>query len=111
MATGRVLEAGGGDPVGGPGWSVIGVGDRLCGGGFEGDFVPEGFKRADESLFAVVGVVSAAGEVVRAEVAVADPGVQNVPDDHNQGVGGGGGRLLPALLAEVRLAPGTGHLV
>ena len=43
---------------------VIDIGDRLRGGGFDGDLVPECFEFADESAFAGVGVVDAAGEIV-----------------------------------------------
>jgi hypothetical protein len=42
---------------------VIDVGDRLCGGGFEGDLVPEGFEFADEVALTHLGVIGAAGEV------------------------------------------------
>jgi hypothetical protein len=48
----------------------MGVGDRLRAGGFDGDFVAEGFEFVDESACACFGGVDAAGEVVRAEVAV-----------------------------------------
>jgi hypothetical protein len=68
--TRHVLDAGVGDPAPRPGWSVIDIGDRLRGGRFDGDLVPEGFKFADEPAFAGAGVVDAAGEIVRAEVAV-----------------------------------------
>ena len=79
---------------------MIGIGDRLRDGGFDGDLVPECFKFADELAFAGVGVVDAAGEIVRAKVAVCGGPGQHMPDDHNEGVGGGGSSFLAALLAE-----------
>ena len=72
----------------------------LRGGWFEGDLVPEGFEFVDESAFPCFRVVGAAGEVVRAQVAVGGGLGQYMPNDHNEGVGGGGGGLLSALLAE-----------
>src|SRR3954454_8093073 len=77
---------------------MIDIGERLRGGGFDSDLVPEGFELVDESAFACFGAVEAAGEVVRAQVAVGGSLGQDVPDDHNEGVGGGG--LLTALAAE-----------
>jgi hypothetical protein len=50
----------------------------------------------------VLRAVEAAGEVVRAQVAVGGGLGQDVPDDHNEGVGGGGGGLLPALVPKRR---------
>src|SRR4029453_9937473 len=79
---------------------MIDIGWRLRDGGFDSDLVPEGFELVDESTFACFGAVEAAGEVVRAQVAVGGSLGQDVPDDHNEGVGGGGGGLLPALGAE-----------
>jgi hypothetical protein len=70
VATRRVRNAEVGDPASRLGWLVISSGDRLRGGGFKGDFVSEGFEFADEPAFAGVGVIDAAGEVVRAKVAV-----------------------------------------
>src|SRR4051812_50157802 len=75
-------------------------GDRLRGGGFYGDLVGEGFELADESAFARFGVVEAAGEVVGAQILVAGGVGEHMPDDHDQGVGGGDGGLASALLAE-----------
>jgi hypothetical protein len=98
--TRHVLDAGVGDPAPRPGWSVIDIGDRLRGGRFDGDLVPEGFKFADEPAFAGAGVVDAAGEIVRAEVAVGGVLGEHMPDDHDQGMGGGGRGLLAAFLAE-----------
>lgn len=79
---------------------MIDIGDRLRGGGFDGDLVPEGLEFADEPTFAGVGVVDAAGEIVRAEVAVCGGLGQHMPDDHDQGVGGGSRGFLAALFAE-----------
>src|SRR5436189_761087 len=94
---------------------MIDVGERLRGGGFDSDLVPERFELVDESTFAGVGAVEAAGEVVRAQVAVGGGLGQDVPNDHNQGMGGGGRGLLPALgaeaaveAAELRAHVGTG---
>ena len=53
----------------------------------------------DQAAFGRVGVV-AAGEVVVAEFAVFALVVQDVPDDHDQGVGDGDGGLAAALFAE-----------
>src|SRR4051794_22823010 len=100
MVTRNVLDAGVGDPAGCRVGSVIGPGGRLRGGRFYGDLVVESFEFADESASAGVGVVEAAGEVVRAEVAVGGGLGEHVPDDHDQGVGGGDGGLVAALLAE-----------
>ena len=83
-----------------PGWSVIDAGDRLRGVGFDGDLVAEGFEFVDESALAGVGVVEAAGEVVRAEVAIGGGLSEHMPDDHDQRVGNGDGGLASALLAE-----------
>jgi hypothetical protein len=82
------------------GWLVIGAGGRLRGGRFDADLVPEGFEFADEPACAGVGVVEVAGEVVRAQVAVGGGLGQRMPDDHNEGVGGGNRGLRPAFLAE-----------
>jgi hypothetical protein len=94
---------------------VIVSGDRLRGGGFDGDLVSEGFEFADESTFAGVGAIDAGGEIVRAEVAVGGGLGEHMPNDHNQGMRGGGGGLLPALgaeaaveAAELRAHVGTG---
>lgn len=81
---------------------VIGIGDRLRGGRFDGDLVSECFEFADEPAFAGVGVVEAAGEVVGAEVSVGGGLGQHLPDDHNEGVCGGGGGLVAALLPKRR---------
>ena len=58
------------------------MGDRLRGGGFDGDCVAEGFEFADESSLAGIGAVDAAGEVIRAEVAVGGGLGEHMPDDH-----------------------------
>ena len=94
---------------------MIDVGERLRGGGFDGDLVPEGFELVDESTLAYFGAVEAAGEVVRAEVAVGGALGEHMPNDHNEGVGGRGGGLLPALgteaaveAAELRTHVGAG---
>ena len=79
---------------------MIDVGERLRGGGFDGDLVSEGFELVDEPAFPCFRAVDAAGEVVRAEVAVGGGLGQHMPDDHDEGVGGGGGGLLSAFLAE-----------
>jgi hypothetical protein len=68
------------------------------GGGFEGDLVSEGFEFVDELACTCLGTVDAAGEVVRAEVAVGGGLGEHMPDDHDQGVGGGG--FLAALCTE-----------
>ena len=81
---------------------MINIGERLR-GRFDGDLVTEGFEFADEPAFAGVGVVEAAGEVVRAEVAVGGGLGEHVPNDHNEGVGGGSGGLLAALFAEAAM--------
>jgi len=90
MVIGHVLDAGVGDPALRPSWSVISFGVWLRGGGFDGDFVSEGFEFADESSFAYFGAVDTAGEVVRAEVAVGGGLGEDMPDDHDQGVCGRG---------------------
>src|SRR5205823_635752 len=82
------------------GWSVINIGGRLRGGGFDADFVSEGFEFADEAALAGFGVVDAAGEVVRAEITVGGGVGEHMPDDHDQRVGGGDGCLRAALFAE-----------
>ena len=75
-------------------------GELWLGGGFQGDFLAEGFEFADEAAFAGFGVVEAAGEVVRAEVAVGGGLGEHMPNDRDEGVGGGGGGLVAALFAE-----------
>ena len=60
----------------------------------------EGFEFAGEAALASVGVVDAAGEVARAQVAVGGGLGEYVPDDHDQGVGSGDCGLLAAGLAE-----------
>ena len=79
---------------------MIDSGDRLRDGGFYGDLVAEGFEFADESAFSRFGVVEAAGEVVRAQIPVGGGLGEHMPDDHDQGMGGGDGGLVAALLAE-----------
>src|SRR5258705_13828282 len=69
------------------------------GGGLDGDVVAQGLQVADEASFVCFGVV-VAGEVVRAEVAVFGTVVQDVPDDHDEGVGEGDGGLPATGLAE-----------
>ena len=54
----------------------------------------EGFELADELMFTGVGSVDAAGEVVRTEVVVGGGLGENVPDDHDQGVGRGHGAAM-----------------
>ena len=65
----------------------------------------EGFELADELMFTGVGSVDAAGEVVRTEVVVGGGLGENVPDDHDQGVGRGHGGLPSALHAEPAVEP------
>ncbi len=79
---------------------MIDAGDRLRGGGFDGDFVSEGFEFADEAALADFGVVDAAGEVVRAEVAVGGGVEKHMPDDHDQGMCSSDSGLRAALFAE-----------
>jgi hypothetical protein len=79
---------------------VIDAGDRLRGVGFDGELVSEGFEFVNEPAFAGVGTVDAAGEVVRAEVAVGGGLGEHMSNDHDQGVGGGGSGLLATLFAE-----------
>ena len=62
--------------------------------------MPEGFEFADELAFASVGVVNAAGEVVRAEVAVGGGLGEYMPDDHDQGVRGGDSGFWATFFAE-----------
>jgi len=59
----------------------------------------------DESAFAGVGVVDTSGEVVGAQVAVGAGLGEDMPNDHNEGVGGGDGGFLPALFAEASVEP------
>src|SRR5690242_6498263 len=73
-----------------------------CGG--ELDPVAQGFQIVDQAAFGRVGVV-AAGEVVVAEFAVFALVVQDVPDDHDQGVGDGDGGLAAAFLAKPAVQP------
>jgi hypothetical protein len=98
-----------------PRGSVIGGSDQLRGGGFDGDLVTEGYEFKDESAFAGFGIVDAAGEVVRAELAVGGGLGEHVPYDHNEGMGSGDGGLRVTLLAgptvetvELRANIGTG---
>jgi hypothetical protein len=84
---------------------VIDAGDRLCGVGFDADLVSEGLEFVDESACAGLGVVDVAGEVVQAEVAVGGGLGEHMPNDHAQGVGGGGGGLVAALVAEPAVKP------
>src|SRR5882762_1920379 len=105
MVTRHVWDVGVGDPAAESGWLVIGIGDPLGGVGFEGDFVSEGFEFVDESAFAGVGVVDTSGEVVGAQVAVGAGLGEDMPNDHNEGVGGGDGGFLPALFAEASVEP------
>jgi hypothetical protein len=100
VVTRQVPEVGVGDPAPGPGWSVIDVGDRLRGGGFEGDLVSEGFEFADEPAFPCFRAIDAAGEVVGAQVAVGGVLGEHMPNNDDEGVGGGGGGFPPALFAE-----------
>src|SRR5689334_1568890 len=100
MVTRHVLDAGVGDPA--PervGQGSI-SGGWLHGGWFEADLVPEGFEFVDEPTFPCFRAVDAAGEVVRAQVAVGGGLGQHMPDDHNEGVGGGRGGLLSAGVTE-----------
>ena len=62
--TSDVPGVGVGDPGWVPSWSVINIGDRLRGGGFDADPVAKGFEFADESAFAGFEVVDSVGEVV-----------------------------------------------
>src|SRR5216683_4341947 len=61
-------------------------GGRGSGGWLEADLVAEGFEFRDQAPGFPVGV-QAAGEVVGAELVVGSGGGQDVPDDHQQGVG------------------------
>jgi hypothetical protein len=79
---------------------MIGAGDWLRGGRFDADLVPEGFEFADEPALAGFGVVDATGEVVRAQIAVGGGLGEHMPNNHNEGVGGGNRGLLAAFLAE-----------
>ncbi len=84
---------------------MINIGDRLCGGGFDGDLVSKSFEFTDESAFACFGVVDAAGEVVRAKVAVGRGFGEYMPNDDDQSVCGGDYRLLTALFSESAVKP------
>ena len=72
---------------------------RGSGGWCDGDLVSHGLQVVDQSAFACFGVV-AAGEVVRTQVAVGGTVVQDMPDDHDEGMGDRDGGLSAALLAE-----------
>ena len=76
---------------------VVGV-PRLRGWG-DGDLVSHGLQVAKQPLLACFGIV-VPGEVVRAEVAVLGVVVQDMPDDHDEGVGDGDGGLPAAGLTE-----------
>src|SRR5664280_914264 len=78
----------------GSGYLVVVLGD-----GSELDVVAEGFQVVDQAAPGGLGVV-VAGEVVPAEVAVLGEVVQDVPADHDEGVGDGYGGLAAAFLAE-----------
>ena len=67
--------------------------------GFDGDLVAEVLELSDEPAGVSFGVGSAF-EPVGAELLVVDLVVQDVPDDHDQGVGDREDRLRLALLAE-----------
>ena len=54
----------------------------------------------DEPAFTCFGTVDAAGEVVRAKVAVGGGLGEHMPDDHDQGMGGSGCGLLATFFAE-----------
>ena len=84
---------------------MIDIGDRLPGGRFEVDLVSEGFEFADEPAFACFGVVDAAGEVVRAKVAVGRGLGKYMPNDDDHSVRGGDSRLLAALFSEAAVKP------
>ena len=71
-----------------PGWLVIDIGDQLCGGGFDGDLVTECFEFADASACLCLRAIDAAGEVVRAQVAVGGGLGEYMPDDDNESVSG-----------------------
>src|SRR4051794_41717881 len=79
-----------------PGSALVLTGSG-CGG--ELDVVAEGFQVVDQAALGRFGVVPA-GEVVVAEFAVFALVVQDVPDDHDQGVGDGDGGFSAAFLAE-----------
>src|SRR5690349_17182901 len=78
-----------------------GLGSLACcsAGGGKFDAVAEGFQVVDQAALGRVRVV-AAGEVVVAEFAVFAVVVQDMPDDHNEGVSDGDGGLATARLAE-----------
>src|SRR6266550_921917 len=65
----------------------------------DGDLVSHGLQAVDQTSFPGVGVV-VAGEVVRTQVTVRGTFVENVPDDHDEGVGDRDGGLPAAGLAE-----------
>ncbi len=68
----------------------------LSGGGFEGDFVAEGFELADVVAFLPAGIDAVVLEI-GAEVDVANCGVgQRMPDDDHDGPGDRDQGLEPA---------------
>lgn len=60
----------------------------------------ERFEFAHEPTLAYLGVIDAGGEVVRAQVTVFGDFGEHMPDDYDQGVRGGDGRLRGSLLAQ-----------
>lgn len=61
--------------------------------------IAKGFEVVDQAVLGGLGG-AVAGEVVVAEFAVGSLVMQDVPDDHNEGVGGCDGGLSAAVLAE-----------
>lgn len=73
----------------------------VSGCGCELDVVAEGFEIVDQAALGRFGVV-ATGEVVVAQFAAFALVVQDVPDDHDEGVSDSDGGFSAALLAERR---------
>src|SRR5664279_4434440 len=69
------------------------------GGWRDGDLVAHGWQVVNQPPFPGVGIV-VAGEVVRAQVAVLSTVVQDMPDDHDEGVRDRDGGLPAARLTE-----------
>jgi hypothetical protein len=83
------------------------VGLRGCGGsGLEGDGEAEIFELRDQTTRASLGVLSV-GEVVLAEVLVHLAGTEQVPDEFDQRVRDGDGRLVrPAAARDLAVLGG-----